>query len=41
MDEDEIQQRIVAAKAVLGDRLIILGHHYQREEIIKYGVTTK
>jgi len=32
LDEDEIQQRIVAAKAELGDRLIILGHHYQREE---------
>ena len=32
LDEDEIQQRIVAAKAALGDRLIILGHHYQREE---------
>lgn len=32
LDEDEIQQRIVAAKNELGDRLIILGHHYQREE---------
>ena len=32
MSEDEIQQRIIAAKAALGERLIILGHHYQREE---------
>ncbi|MDT8384360.1 MAG: quinolinate synthase NadA [Gammaproteobacteria bacterium] len=32
LGEDEIQQRIVAAKAALGERLIILGHHYQREE---------
>jgi quinolinate synthase len=31
MGENEIHDRIVAAKAALGDRLIILGHHYQRE----------
>ncbi len=36
LDEDEIQQRIVAAKAELGDRLIILGHHYQREETFQH-----
>lgn len=28
--------RITAAKAALGDRLVILGHHYQRDEIIKH-----
>ena len=25
-----------AAKAALGDRLVILGHHYQRDEVIKF-----
>ncbi len=28
--------RIAAAKAKLGDRLMILGHHYQRDEVIKF-----
>jgi len=36
MDEDEIQERIVAAKAALGEDLIILGHHYQREETFQH-----
>jgi len=36
MSEDEVQERIVAAKAALGDRLIILGHHYQREETFRH-----
>ncbi|MBN1875998.1 MAG: quinolinate synthase NadA [Anaerolineae bacterium] len=26
--------RVKAAKQVLGDRLVILGHHYQREEVV-------
>ncbi len=34
--EDEIQARIAAAKAALGERLIILGHHYQREETFRH-----
>ena len=25
-----------AAKQTLGDRLVILGHHYQRDEVIKF-----
>src|SRR6266704_1872545 len=33
---EELDQRIAAARAALGDRLVILGHHYQRDEIIKY-----
>jgi quinolinate synthase len=33
---DELDRRIAAARATLGDRLVILGHHYQREEIIKW-----
>ena len=36
MSEDETQERIIAAKAALGDRLIILGHHYQREETFRH-----
>ena len=28
--------RIAAAKAALGDRLVVLGHHYQRDEVIKF-----
>jgi quinolinate synthase len=36
MDGEELDRRITAAKAELGSRLVILGHHYQRDEIIKY-----
>jgi quinolinate synthase len=36
MDADELDRRIVAARAALGTRLVILGHHYQRDEVIKY-----
>src|SRR5699024_11169886 len=34
--EAELDARITAAKATLGDRLKILGHFYQRDEIVKY-----
>ena len=30
------RSRIAAAKATLGDRLFILGHHYQRDEVIRW-----
>ncbi len=36
MDGEELDRRITAARAQLGERLVILGHHYQRDEIIKY-----
>jgi quinolinate synthase len=36
MDGEELDRRIAAAKATLGEHLVILGHHYQRDEIIKY-----
>ena len=36
MDAAELDRRIAAARAALGTRLVILGHHYQRDEIIKY-----
>ena len=34
--DDEMDDRIAAAKAALGNRLVILGHHYQRDEVIKF-----
>ncbi|HEY4375723.1 MAG TPA: quinolinate synthase NadA [Acidimicrobiales bacterium] len=33
---DDLDQWIGAAKATLGDRLFILGHHYQRDEVMKW-----
>ena len=36
MSADELDARIRHAKAVLGEKLLILGHHYQRDEIIQY-----
>jgi quinolinate synthase len=33
---DDLAGRIAAAKATLGERLFILGHHYQRDEIIRW-----
>ena len=36
MGAEELDRRIAAARAKLGERLVILGHHYQRDEIIKY-----
>lgn len=36
MSPDELDARIAAARAKLGDSAVVLGHHYQRDEIIKY-----
>jgi quinolinate synthase len=33
---DELLRRVQAAKAKLSDRLVILGHHYQRQDIIQF-----
>jgi quinolinate synthase len=33
---DELDARIRAAKATLGDRVVVLGHFYQREEVVKH-----
>jgi quinolinate synthase len=33
---DQLEEWIAAAKASLGERLLILGHHYQRDEVIKW-----
>jgi quinolinate synthase len=33
---EELDRRITRAKAALGSRLLVLGHHYQRDEVIKF-----
>ena len=32
----DLEQRIARARAELGTRLVILGHHYQRDEVIQF-----
>src|SRR6478672_6338421 len=36
LSDDEMDERLYAAKKTLGERLVILGHHYQRDEVIKF-----
>jgi len=36
LSDDEMDARIEAAKATLGERVVILGHHYQRDEVIRF-----
>src|SRR5438876_1113685 len=36
LSDEEMDRRIAAAKVKLGRRLVILGHHYQRDEVIKF-----
>ena len=36
LSDAEMERRIAAARAALGDRLVILGHHYQRDEVIRF-----
>lgn len=36
LDDSSCEARIVAAKAALGERLAILGHHYQRDEVFQH-----
>ena len=36
LPDEEMEVRIAAARAALGDRLVILGHHYQRDEVIRF-----
>src|ERR1044071_610196 len=36
LNETEVDERIRAAREKLGRRLVILGHHYQRDEVIKF-----
>ncbi|WP_022873649.1 quinolinate synthase NadA [Nesterenkonia alba] len=36
MDEAELHRRITAAKQALGEKLVILGHFYQRDEVVQH-----
>src|SRR5712692_3390491 len=36
LGDEEMDCRIEAARVALGRRLVILGHHYQRDEVIKF-----
>ncbi|WP_434132363.1 quinolinate synthase NadA [Methylocaldum sp. GT1BB] len=40
LDDAECEQRIIAAKRKLGDRCVILGHHYQRDEVFRHADLT-
>ena len=40
MKPDVIDSEIIKMKSMIGDKLFILGHHYQREEVIKFADTT-
>ena len=36
LQDDACQERILEAKAKLGKRLVILGHHYQRDDVYRH-----
>ena len=36
LENDELHARIQKAKSALGDQLLILGHHYQQDEVIEH-----
>jgi quinolinate synthase len=36
LSSEEIVEEITKARAILGDKLVVLGHHYQREEVIRW-----
>ena len=38
--DPDLVARAQAAKAALGDRVFVLGHHYQRDEVIQFADTT-
>ncbi len=38
--DPELVNRAKAAKAALGDRVFVLGHHYQRDEVIQFADVT-
>jgi quinolinate synthase len=40
LSDEVMAERIAAARATLGDRLVILGHHYQRDEVIRFADVT-
>ncbi|MGR9108403.1 MAG: quinolinate synthase NadA, partial [Gammaproteobacteria bacterium] len=40
LEDDDCERRILEAKRKLGDRCIILGHHYQRDEVFRHADVT-
>ena len=40
LSNDELQERISKVKREMGSRLLILGHHYQQDEVIAYADLT-
>ncbi len=36
LDDEDCELRILAARKTLGERLVILGHHYQRDEVFRH-----
>ena len=36
LSEQQLDERIARARATLGARLVILGHHYQRDDVVKF-----
>src|SRR5258707_6512539 len=40
LEDDACAERILAAKAALGKRAVILGHHYQRADVYKHADLT-
>src|SRR3972149_10911660 len=40
LGEDELRDRIRDAKRELGSRVVILGHHYQRDDVIEHADIT-
>ena len=40
LSNDELQERITKVKREMGSRLLILGHHYQQDEVIAYADLT-
>ena len=36
LDDEDCESRILAARETLAERLVILGHHYQRDEVFRH-----
>jgi quinolinate synthase len=40
LSDAELDERLTRARAALGQRVLVLGHHYQRDEVIKFADAT-
>jgi quinolinate synthase len=36
LNDEDCEKSVIRAREALGDRVVILGHHYQRDEIFKH-----